>query len=69
MVSVVAKGVEDEETLDTLTLMGCQCAQGEFVGQPMSAHDILPWFNASPWEQLPDPNDTASLFEDSLSAG
>lgn len=66
--SVVAKGVADEETLDTLTLMGCQCAQGEFVGQPMSAHDILPWFNASPWEQLPDPNDTASLFEDSLSA-
>ena len=64
--SVVAKGVEDEETLDTLTLMGCQCAQGEFVGRPMSAHDILPWFNDSPWEQLPDPNDTASLFEGSL---
>lgn len=64
--SVVAKGVEDEETLDTLTLMGCQCAQGEFVGQPMAAHDILPWFEASPWEQLPDPNDTASLFEDTL---
>lgn len=64
--SVVAKGVIDEETLDTLTLMGCQCAQGEFVGQPMSAKDLLPWFEASPWEQLPDPNDTASLFEDTL---
>ena len=67
--SVVAKGVEDEETLDTLTLMGCQCAQGEHVGQPMSAHDILPWFEASPWEQLPDPNNTAGLFEDTLMLG
>lgn len=64
--SVVAKGVIDEETLDTLTLMGCQCAQGEFVGQAMSAKDLLPWFEASPWEQLPDPNNTASLFEDTL---
>lgn len=64
--SVVAKGVVDEETLDTLTLMGCQCAQGEFVGQPMAAKDILPWFEASPWEQLPDPNNTASLFEKTL---
>ncbi len=66
--SVVAKGVEDEETLDTLTLMGCQCAQGEFVGRSMSAQDLLPWFEASPWEQLPDPNDTASLFENTLAA-
>lgn len=66
--SVVAKGVKDEETLDTLTLMGCQCAQGEFVGKPMSARDLLPWFEASPWEQLPDPNDTASLFEETLIA-
>ena len=67
--SVVAKGVKDEETLDTLTLMGCQCAQGDVVGQPMAAHDILPWFEASPWEQLPDPNDTASLFEDTIVIG
>ncbi|MEM7466251.1 MAG: GGDEF domain-containing phosphodiesterase [Pseudomonadota bacterium] len=67
--SVVAKGVEDEETLDTLTLMGCQCAQGEHVGQPMAAQDILPWFDASPWEQLPDPNDTAGFREVDLVVG
>ncbi|MGR8947942.1 MAG: EAL domain-containing protein [Gammaproteobacteria bacterium] len=67
--SVVAKGVEDEETLDTLTLMGCQCAQGVSVGQAMAAKDLLPWFQASPWEQLPDPNDTASLFEEVFVAG
>ena len=48
--TVVAEGVEDEETLDTLTLMGCERAQGFFVGHPMSAADLSDWLRDSPWE-------------------
>lgn len=46
---VVAEGVEDEETLDTLTLMGCEAAQGWFVGQPMLSEDFVRWVHESPW--------------------
>ncbi len=48
--TVVAEGVENEETLDTLTLMGCQRAQGFHVGAPMPSCDIESWFHQSPWE-------------------
>ncbi len=48
--TVVAEGVEDEETLDTLTLMGCQRAQGYHVGMPMPASELNAWFKGSPWE-------------------
>jgi diguanylate cyclase (GGDEF)-like protein len=48
--TVVAEGVEDEETLDTLTLMGCQRAQGFHVGRPMPSSDLEGWFQTSPWE-------------------
>lgn len=46
---VVAEGVEDEETLDALTLMGCQCAQGWFVSRPMAAEALPGWLATSPW--------------------
>ena len=47
--SVVAEGVEDEETLDTLTLMGCEAAQGWFVGEPMLSEELVRWVYESPW--------------------
>lgn len=50
--TVVAEGVEDEETLDTLTLMGCQRAQGFHVGHPMRSGELEGWFQASPWELI-----------------
>ena len=50
--TVVAEGVEDEETLDTLTLMGCQRAQGFHVGRPMPSSNLEAWFRASPWELM-----------------
>jgi len=50
--TVVAEGVEDEETLDTLTLMGCQRAQGYHVGRPMAAGDLASWFSASDWDPV-----------------
>jgi EAL domain-containing protein (putative c-di-GMP-specific phosphodiesterase class I)/GGDEF domain-containing protein len=40
---VVAEGVEDEKTLDLLTKMGCDMAQGFFIGRPMPAEKFLTW--------------------------
>lgn len=48
-IAVVAEGVEDEETLDALTLMGCERAQGYFIARPMPATDLDAWLADSPW--------------------
>ena len=37
---VVAEGIEDLDALNLLTAVGCDLAQGYFLGQPMSAHDL-----------------------------
>jgi EAL domain-containing protein (putative c-di-GMP-specific phosphodiesterase class I) len=37
---VVAEGVEDAATLDLVQALGCDQAQGYYVGRPMSAADI-----------------------------
>jgi diguanylate cyclase (GGDEF)-like protein len=39
----VAEGVEDQATLDRLTLLGCDRAQGYFFARPMPADTVLPW--------------------------
>lgn len=49
-VTVVAEGVEDEETLDTLTLMGCQRAQGDFIGRAVALDELAEWLQTSDWE-------------------
>jgi EAL domain-containing protein (putative c-di-GMP-specific phosphodiesterase class I) len=33
---VVAEGVEDAQTLEALTYMGCDIAQGYHIGRPMT---------------------------------
>jgi EAL domain-containing protein (putative c-di-GMP-specific phosphodiesterase class I)/CHASE2 domain-containing sensor protein len=38
---VVAEGVEDREALYTLSLMGCDVAQGFFIGRPMPLGSLL----------------------------
>ena len=37
---VVAEGIEDHEALDALARMGCDYAQGYFIGKPMEASDF-----------------------------
>ncbi len=37
---VVAEGVEDQQTLDTLRLMGCEMAQGYHIARPMPAEAL-----------------------------
>ena len=42
---VVAEGIEDEETLRQISDMGCEEAQGFFLGKPMSSGELLHWMN------------------------
>ena len=41
--SVVAEGVEDEETLEELGLLGCDLVQGFHVARPMPASELVRW--------------------------
>ncbi len=45
----IAEGVEDEATLDRLRVLGCDEAQGYFVGRPMPLPEIVEWLATSPW--------------------
>ncbi len=47
--TVIADGVEDEETLDSLTLMGCQRAQGAYIAPPLLATRLEAWLLNAPW--------------------
>ena len=38
---VVAEGIEDQETLDLLTRLGCDLAQGYFIGRPVPASQLV----------------------------
>ncbi len=50
---VVAEGVEDEATLARLRACGCDAVQGYFIGRPMPAVELRPWFDAGPWTSHP----------------
>lgn len=45
---VVAEGVEDEQTLTSLRTLGCNYAQGYFIGRPMMATQIAAWQKEAP---------------------
>lgn len=40
---VVAEGVEDNETLEQLRLLGCDVAQGYFISRPVAENDLVAW--------------------------
>ena len=44
--SVVAEGVEDAATADTLLTLGCEHAQGYFFARPMPADELSRWMDA-----------------------
>jgi len=44
---VVAEGVEDIETLDLLSEMGCDIAQGYQIARPMPASDMISWIESN----------------------
>jgi diguanylate cyclase (GGDEF)-like protein len=43
--TVVAEGVEDEPTLHRLAALGCEQAQGYFIGKPMPANKMACWLD------------------------
>ena len=45
--TVIAKGIETEEQMSTLQAMGCNLAQGFFLGEPMPAIAVNGLFNAA----------------------
>ena len=45
----VAEGVEDEETLDLLSNMGCDYVQGYYVAKPMPYDELIQWIKSSKW--------------------
>ena len=47
--TVVAEGVESQVIWDRLKAMGCDSAQGYFMGRPMPAVDLEKWIEQSPW--------------------
>jgi EAL domain-containing protein (putative c-di-GMP-specific phosphodiesterase class I) len=42
---VVAEGVESREDLDLVADLGCDIAQGYYLGRPMDAQTLLPWIH------------------------
>jgi diguanylate cyclase (GGDEF)-like protein len=45
---VVAEGIEDEAAFDLLRLLGCDTAQGWWIGRPMPADDLARFLAAHP---------------------
>jgi EAL domain-containing protein (putative c-di-GMP-specific phosphodiesterase class I) len=44
----VAEGVEDAETLDALTFLGCDVVQGYHVSRPLPPEQLLAWLAERP---------------------
>ncbi len=48
---IVAEGVEDEKTLNILSKMGCDYAQGYYMAKPMPCDDLIKWMQDSKWSK------------------
>jgi diguanylate cyclase (GGDEF)-like protein len=47
---VIAEGVETKEVWERLATLGCDIAQGFYMGRPMSPADLDQWLENSPWK-------------------
>ena len=47
--TVVAEGVENQETYQRLIELGCDAAQGYYMGRPLPVADLNQWLDESPW--------------------
>ena len=48
--TVVAEGVETQEMFDSLSLLGCDQVQGNFISCPLSCERLKLWLQNSPWK-------------------
>jgi EAL domain-containing protein (putative c-di-GMP-specific phosphodiesterase class I) len=46
---VVAEGVESRELWDHMVALGCDVAQGYYIGAPVPAEELAAWARQSPW--------------------
>ena len=49
--TVVAEGIEDEETLLWLKSQNCELAQGYFISKPLPAHEFEAWLSQSQYQK------------------
>ena len=47
--SVVAEGVEDRQTWEQLSLLGCDHAQGYYLSRPLPVDQLERWLKESNW--------------------
>lgn len=52
---VIAEGIENWETLDRLTIMGCDHGQGYYIARPMPFDELLKWMDNSGWAEPDKP--------------
>ena len=48
---VTAEGVESQDALDLLVVLGCDRSQGYFMGRPMPEEKLREWLKTSSWAQ------------------
>lgn len=46
---VAAEGVEDQAAWEQLAALGCDAAQGYYMGRPLAADELESWLIESPW--------------------
>ncbi len=46
---VTAEGVENKDTWEILTVLGCDASQGYFMSKPQPAESLARWLTESPW--------------------
>lgn len=46
---VIAEGVENQDIWDRLSALGCDEAQGYYMGRPLPVEDLTRWLGESPW--------------------
>jgi diguanylate cyclase (GGDEF)-like protein len=53
--TVVAEGVQDEQTLDRLRALGCDTAQGDYLSVPLDGEGMLQWLRQRELDQAVQP--------------
>jgi diguanylate cyclase (GGDEF)-like protein len=56
----IAEGVEDEPVWNALSALGCDAAQGYYVGKPLPVGEFPAWARASRWSSKSLPSEAAT---------